>query len=97
MKLLNYMAAAAPIVSFDGSAALLEHEGTGLRVSDGDVGAMADAIARLLDDPGLARRLGDAARERVRREHSWDAAGATVEQIYCEAIRKPALGLRFDG
>ena len=36
-------------------------------------------------------------RERVRREHSWDAAGATVEQIYCEAIRKPARGLRFDG
>jgi len=97
MKLLNYMAAAAPIVSFDGSAALLEHEGTGLRVCDGDVGAMADAIARLLDDPGLARRLGEAARERVRREHSWDLAGAAVEQIYCDAIREPSRGLRLAG
>lgn len=96
MKLLNYMAAAAPIVSFDGSAAMLEHEGTGLRVPDGDVRAMADAIARLLDDPSLAGRLGEAAREQVRREHSWDRAGAAVEQVYRDALRDPARGLGFD-
>jgi glycosyltransferase involved in cell wall biosynthesis len=86
MKLLNYMAAAAPIVSFDGSAVHLEHERTGLRVADGDTAAMADAIERLLDDRILARQLGDAAREQVRRDFSWDGVAGRVEQVYREAI-----------
>jgi glycosyltransferase involved in cell wall biosynthesis len=86
MKLLNYMAAAAPIVSFDGSAVHLEHERTGLRVADGDTVAMADAIERLLDDRILARRLGDAARAQVQRDFSWDGVAGRVEQVYREAI-----------
>ncbi len=85
-KLLNYMAAAAPIVSFDGSAVHLEHERTGLRVADGDTPAMADAIERLLDDRVLARRLGDAAREQVRRDFSWGGVAARVERVYREAM-----------
>lgn len=85
-KLLNYMAAGTPIVAFDGSAVHLEHERTGLRVPDGDTAAMGAAIERLLDDPHLARQLGDAARDQVRREFHWDGVASRVERVYREAI-----------
>lgn len=85
-KLLNYMAAAAPIVSFEGSAVRLEHERTGLCVPDGDTAAMAYAMERLLDDPALARRLGDAAHEQARRDYSWSAVAHRVEDVYRRAL-----------
>ena len=85
-KLLNYMAAGMPIATFEGSASPVRHEVTGLCVPDGDTAAMADAMDRLLTDRGLARTLGDAAREQARREFSWEQVAARVEQVYRDAI-----------
>jgi len=85
-KLLNYMAAGLPVATFDGSAGPLRHEVTGLRVPDGDTAALAAALERLLTDSGLARSLGEAAREQVRREFSWDQVAARVESVYREMI-----------
>lgn len=85
-KLLNYMAAGKPIVSFDGSAVHLVHEKTGLRVPDGDTSAMAAAIERLLADPALAGRLGRAARRQVREEFSWERTAERVEQVYLRLL-----------
>jgi glycosyltransferase involved in cell wall biosynthesis len=42
---------------------IVEHERTGLLVPPGDVGALADAVERILFEPGLAERLGAAAHE----------------------------------
>jgi glycosyltransferase involved in cell wall biosynthesis len=33
--------------------------------------AVADAVATLLADPGLARKMGEAGRARVVRSHTW--------------------------
>jgi glycosyltransferase involved in cell wall biosynthesis len=85
-KLLNYMAAGLPIATFESSSGPLRHEVTGLRVPDGDTAAMADALERLLTDRGLARTLGDAARDQARREFSWDQVAARIEQVYRDAI-----------
>ncbi len=46
---------------------------TGILVEPNDPAASAEAILRLLDDPALARRLGDAGRDRVAREINWSA------------------------
>jgi glycosyltransferase involved in cell wall biosynthesis len=49
-----------------------------------DVAGMADALERLAADPGLRHRLGEAAREAVRRYHpetvlrEWDRLLASV-------------------
>lgn len=43
---------------------------TGLLVAPGDSPALTAAFARLLDDPALCRRLGEAGRARARR-HAW--------------------------
>jgi glycosyltransferase involved in cell wall biosynthesis len=59
-----------PVIATDavGAAAggLVQHERTGLVVPAGDPAALAAAIRRLHDDPGLRARLGAAAREAVR-------------------------------
>jgi glycosyltransferase involved in cell wall biosynthesis len=80
-KILNYMAAGVPIVAFEGSAVHLVHEATALRVPNEDVGAMAAAIERLLEDRALARRIGDNAREEARRVHSWDRTAERIEGV----------------
>jgi glycosyltransferase involved in cell wall biosynthesis len=81
-KLLNYMAAGRPIVSFDGSASHLQDGKTALIVKSGDVRSMGAAILRLLDDQELSARLGLAAKEQAREEFDWDKRAAQVEAIY---------------
>jgi len=81
-KLLNYMAAAKPIVASAGSAKVLEHERTGLVVRNGDASGFADAVLRLAGDPELAEKLGRAARETVEKEFSWERAAQKLELVY---------------
>jgi glycosyltransferase involved in cell wall biosynthesis len=52
---------------------------TGLLVPPGDVRALRAALERLLADADLRRRMGAAARERIRDHFAWEAVtGATV-------------------
>lgn len=44
---------------------LIEHETDGLLVETGNVDRLAAAIVRLLEDPGLCRKLGDAGRRKA--------------------------------
>ncbi|HET7599977.1 MAG TPA: glycosyltransferase family 4 protein [Gemmatimonadales bacterium] len=81
-KLLNYMAAGKPIVSFAGSAKVLEHGRTGWLVPDEDAAAFGRAVLALLDDPELARALGDAARRHVAEHFSWERTAERVEVVY---------------
>lgn len=82
IKLLNYMAAGRPIVVSAGSAHGLTHGETAYIVPDGDEEALAAGILALLDDPALARRLGDAAQALAGTRHDWDAIARQVEAIY---------------
>jgi len=57
-------------------------EETGLLVPVGDSRAIADALLTLLDNRGLARRLGQSGHERAREIFSWDRFIATLEGVY---------------
>lgn len=81
-KVLNYMAAGKPIVSFAGSAKHVVDGVHGLVVPDSDAGAFARAIHRLLGDAPFSNALGEAGRDLVRSELSWDHAAAQVETVY---------------
>lgn len=81
-KLLNYMAAGKPIVSFHGSAGHLQDGKTALIVKSGDVRSMGAAILRLLDDRKLAARLGLAAKEQAHEEFNLEKMVAQVEAVY---------------
>jgi glycosyltransferase involved in cell wall biosynthesis len=53
---------------------------TGLLVPPRDPAALRAALERALGDADLRRRLGAAARERIRQRFSWDAVlDATIE------------------
>jgi glycosyltransferase involved in cell wall biosynthesis len=81
-KLLNYMAAGRPVVSFAGSAKHLVNGEHGFIVEDRDTEAFANAIDQLLADTSLANRLGEAGRKLVRTELSWEATAERVERVY---------------
>jgi glycosyltransferase involved in cell wall biosynthesis len=56
-----------PIIAsrLQGLAEAVLHEKTGLNFEPGNATALADAVERLADDPGLARAYGDAGRKRT--------------------------------
>ena len=81
-KLLNYMASGTPVVSFAGSAKLIEHEHSGLVVRDGDVAGFAAAVLRLMRDAELRRRLGNRAQDIVIHGYGWDQVAQRVERVY---------------
>ena len=80
LKVYEYMAAGLPIVASRVGQLenLIESEVTGLHVTPGDVAALAAALERIKCEPHLRARLGQAARTKVIRDHTWDAA---VERI----------------
>ncbi len=90
VKLLNYMAAGRPVVSFRGAAPGVEHERTGLLCDDGDVEAFARALSRLLEDRALAARLGAAARARVAAHARWSHAGRRLELVMRTLVARGA-------
>jgi glycosyltransferase involved in cell wall biosynthesis len=46
-------------------------------------------LQTLLDDPALARRLGDEARERAREMYSWDAITANYDVWLAGLLSNP--------
>jgi glycosyltransferase involved in cell wall biosynthesis len=60
--------AAKPVITTKDAGGVLEwvEDGVTGLVTDGTPGGLGDAIDRLAADPSLARRMGEAGRERVR-------------------------------
>jgi glycosyltransferase involved in cell wall biosynthesis len=83
------MATGTPLVATTGGA-IPEVAGpdgdTCLAVPPGDAGALATALGRLLDDPGLRARIGGAGRERVLARFTWQRAAVLTVERYRAAI-----------
>jgi rhamnosyl/mannosyltransferase len=86
---LEAMACGTPVVNTrlaSGVPWVSRHQETGLTVMPGDSRALAAAIERLLDDDGLRRQFGTAARARVRSEFTVEAMGDRVAAVYDEVL-----------
>lgn len=80
---LEAMAAGLPVVAsrIAGNEELVASGETGLLVSEEDVPALRQALARLLQDaPGRAR-MGAAGRKRVELHYGWDGVAAAYRQL----------------
>lgn len=86
MVLVEAMAAGLPVVASDipGYREVVRDGREGLLVPPGDADAVAAALGRVLADPSLARRLGEAGRARAER-YRWEAVVGDVEDVYREA------------
>ncbi|HET7585388.1 MAG TPA: glycosyltransferase family 4 protein [Gemmatimonadaceae bacterium] len=94
LKLLNYMAAARPAVSFEGSAPGVEHGSTGWLAPRGNVDAFAAGILTLLRDAPTARSIGSRARDHVQRNHSWEVVATQTEGVYHDVLRRMSAPAR---
>ncbi|HWO93559.1 MAG TPA: glycosyltransferase [Dehalococcoidia bacterium] len=85
---LEASACGLPVVATDveGGRDIVRHGETGLLVPPGDARALASAILRLLDDPALAKRMGEAGRRFVRERYNWPDNAARMAAIYNETV-----------
>ena len=85
LKLFEYMSAGRAIVASDlpSIREVLRHERDALLVAPGDPQAFAEAIERLVTQPGLAARLARAAFDAAP-EFSWDRRAERLEELFEE-------------
>jgi starch synthase len=69
-----------------GLPGLVEDQGTGLLVPPDDVPALAQAIVRLLETPGLAATMGARGRTRALAEFSLDRMSERVDTFYSRVL-----------
>jgi glycosyltransferase involved in cell wall biosynthesis len=90
IKLLQYMEASRAIVARAPLADTLVHGESGwLLARDADAGALAQAVARVWDDPALAQHLGAGAQRVLAKQHDWsNLAQATLALARAAAARR---------
>jgi len=82
--LIEAMASGTPVVSttVSGIPELVESEHDGLLVPPSNPRALADALDRLLSDPGLGERLARAARAKIEESFSMDRGAARLVALF---------------
>jgi len=82
------MACELPVVASTAGALpeVVGNDGAGILVPPRNATALAQAITRLLKDPGLRQRMGQSARRRVLRLFTWENAARQMVEVYKEAI-----------
>ncbi len=90
LVLLEAWANGVPNVAYraGGVAGVVRPGRDGLLARCGDVQELAGALARLVSDEGLRRKLGECGRERTRREFRWTDKLALVRQVYESVVQK---------
>ena len=93
LALLEAMALGLPVVASaaGGNRDLITPDVTGLLVPPLDPRAWAVALERVLSDPGFGARLGRAARELVRGDHTLERTVQRTEAVYREALERRRL------
>lgn len=85
-------AMARPVIAsrLGGMTELVDDGRTGLLVPPGDADALADAITRVLGDPALARRMGEAGYEASLRKYARGPYMERLLAVYDAVLRGPA-------
>jgi len=89
LAVLEAMAAGLPVIVSEvgGLPEIVRHEETGLLIPPKDPEALAQSLALVLEDPDLARRLGQKAREHVLEKYSLERMAQVVNETYDELVQ----------
>jgi glycosyltransferase involved in cell wall biosynthesis len=91
-KIMEYMAMARPIVSFELREARVSAGEAAVYAPPNDESEFAKRIAMLLDDPDERRRMGEIGRERVAGALSWEHSKAALIAAYDAALATRQAG-----
>ncbi len=82
------MACGVPVVATTAGAfpEVIEDGETGILVSPANAPVLADAIARLMGDAALRRRMGEAGRARIERHFTWRQTALKTAALYEEIL-----------
>ena len=88
--LIEALLNARPVVAsaVGGIVDVIKHERTGLLVPEKDPAALARAILRVLGDPDLGKRLGQAGRAFARSHFDWTHITDETEALYYRALNR---------
>ena len=84
LVLLEAMSFSVPVIASDlpGVRTVVDHAVTGFLVPPRDVGALANSLQELLNDPVKRQRLGEAGRARVMEKYQWEDIVEELENVY---------------
>lgn len=82
IKVMEYMAAAKPIVAFDLEETRFSVQDSALLVEQGNMMAFAEAIEKLVRNPLLREELGKAGQSRIAEELNWDHSSRKLMKAY---------------
>ena len=91
--LLEAMAMGKPVVAsrVGGIPDLVEHGVNGCLVRPGSAEELKDAILRILDDQALARKMGQAGREKTREDFDASAMVDAIERVYRKLLLRKGV------
>jgi hypothetical protein len=89
-KIPEYLAMGKPVVTFDvGVGELLQEGRDALFTRTGEPSELAAQIDKILQDPALAVRLGQGARQRAEELFSWDRNTDDLARFYEQILGAP--------
>lgn len=90
LKPLEAMAMKKALLASDvgGHRELIQDGRTGMLFKPGDAGALADSLARLLEDSALRKSLEESGRAWVEKERTWAKTTAPYEEVYARALNR---------
>jgi glycogen synthase len=93
MTILEAMAASRPVIATRVGAisSVIKDGETGLLVDPGDINGLRDALARLLTDSDLCRRIGSAGHDWVSRNYTSEAMALKYREMYDEVLGLSAI------
>ena len=91
LKLFEYMACGVAVVAAGVGQIeqVVQHGDTGLLYPPDDIDALVSACDRLLANPALRQRLGQAAAQEIRERYTWDHNAARVIELARSLISTP--------
>ena len=95
MTVLEAMAASRPVIATRVGAipSVIRDGENGLLVDPKDVDGLRNALARLLSDSDLCRRMGDRAHDWVGRNYTSEVMAVKYRQLYEEVLGQPAIAV----